>query len=157
MGRLCRCPRLSAGAAVGPVRPETCGASVNMSTPTLSINANWLTRSRVGVAVLLVIAYGVIPFTGSEYLLDAILTPFLALALAAVGLNVLTGYAGQVSLGSAAFLAVGAYAAYNFNLRIPELPSRVTLVWPGMVGRVLGLVSGRRGLRLRGFYLGCRH
>ena len=80
-----------------------------MSTPSLSINANWLTRSRVGVAVLLVIAYGVIPFTGSEYLLDAILTPFLALALAAVGLNVLTGYAGQVSLGSAAFRSSLAY------------------------------------------------
>src|SRR3984957_10260912 len=153
MGRLCRCPRLSAGAAVGPVRPETCGASVNMSTPALPINANWLTRSRVGVAVLLVIAYGVIPFTGSEYLLDAILTPFLALALAAVGLNVLTGYAGQVSLGSAAFMAVGAFAAYNFNLRVHGLPLLASLVLAGLVATALGVVFGLPSLRLRGFYL----
>jgi branched-chain amino acid transport system permease protein len=124
-----------------------------MSTLAPSINANWLTPSRVGVAALLVVAYGVIPFIGSEYLLDAILTPFLALALAAVGLNVLTGYAGQVSLGSAAFLAVGAYAAYNFNLRIPELPFLVSLVLAGLVAAVVGLVFGLPSLRLRGFYL----
>jgi branched-chain amino acid transport system permease protein len=124
-----------------------------MSTPAPSINANWLTPSRAGIAVLFVIAYGVIPFSGSEYLLDAILTPFLALALAAVGLNVLTGYAGQVSLGSAAFLAVGAYAAYNFNLRIPELPFLVSLVLAGIVAAAVGLVFGLPSLRLRGFYL----
>jgi branched-chain amino acid transport system permease protein len=126
---------------------------VNKSVPALSTKANWLTPGRVGVAVLLVIAYGIIPFAGSEYVLDAILTPFLALALAAVGLNVLTGYAGQVSLGSAAFLAVGAYAAYNFNLRFPELPFLVSLLLAGLVAAVVGLVFGLPSLRLRGFYL----
>ena len=64
-------------------------------------------------AALLVIAYGAVPLIGSSYLFEAILLPFLALSLAAVGLNLLTGYAGQVSLGSAAFMAVGAFAAYN--------------------------------------------
>ena len=126
---------------------------MNKSVPALSTKANWLTPGRVGVAVLLVIAYGIIPFAGSEYVLDAILTPFLALALAAVGLNVLTGYAGQVSLGSAAFLAVGAYAAYNFNLRFPELPFLVSLLLAGLVAAVVGLVFGLPSLRLRGFYL----
>jgi branched-chain amino acid transport system permease protein len=126
---------------------------VNKSAPALSTKANWLTPGRVGVAILLVIAYGIIPFAGSEYVLDAILTPFLALALAAVGLNVLTGYAGQVSLGSAAFLAVGAYAAYNFNLRFPELPFLVSLLLAGLVAAVVGLVFGLPSLRLRGFYL----
>jgi len=126
---------------------------VNKSVPALSTKANWLTPGRVGVAVLLVIAYGIIPFAGSDYVLDAILTPFLALALAAVGLNVLTGYAGQVSLGSAAFLAVGAYAAYNFNLRFPELPFLVSLLLAGLVAAVVGLVFGLPSLRLRGFYL----
>jgi branched-chain amino acid transport system permease protein len=123
-------------------------------TPTATnVKANLLTPSRLGVVVLLVVAYGVIPFIGSDYLLDAILTPFLALALAAVGLNVLTGYAGQVSLGSAAFLAVGAYAAYNFNLRIPELPFLLSLLLAGLVAALVGLVFGLPSLRLSGFYL----
>jgi branched-chain amino acid transport system permease protein len=123
------------------------------SVPAAPARADWLTPSRVGVVLLLVIAYGVVPFTGSNYLLDAILTPFLALALAAVGLNVLTGYAGQVSLGSAAFLAVGAYAAYNFNLRIPELPFLVSLLLAGFVAAAVGLIFGLPSLRLSGFYL----
>jgi ABC-type branched-subunit amino acid transport system permease subunit len=77
---------------------------------------------------LLAVAYGVLPIVGSSYLFEAILTPFLALSLAAVGLNLLTGYAGQVSLGSAAFMAVGAFAAYNFNLRVHGLPLLASLV-----------------------------
>ncbi len=108
---------------------------------------------RLGLAALLIVAYGVIPFVGSNYLLDAVLTPFLALALAALGLNLLTGYAGQVSLGSAAFLAVGAYAAYNFNLRLHELPFLASLVAAGLVAAAVGIVFGLPSLRLRGFYL----
>ncbi|MDW3502786.1 branched-chain amino acid ABC transporter permease, partial [Escherichia coli] len=84
---------------------------------------------------------------------DAVLTPFLALALAAVGLNLLTGYAGQVSLGSAAFLAVGAYAAYNLHLRLPQLPLLVDLVLAGLVAAAIGILFGLPSLRLRGFYL----
>ena len=80
--------------------------------------------SHLGTAALLLVAFVVVPLLGSNYLFEAILTPFLALSLAAVGLNILTGYAGQVSLGSAAFMAVGAFAAYNFNLRVPGLPLR---------------------------------
>ncbi|RVB66583.1 branched-chain amino acid ABC transporter permease, partial [Mesorhizobium sp. M7A.F.Ca.CA.002.04.1.1] len=72
--------------------------------------------------LLLAFAYGVVPLIGSSYLFEAILLPFLALSLAGVGLNILTGYAGQVSLGSAAFMAAGAFAAYNFNLRVEGLP-----------------------------------
>lgn len=100
-----------------------------------------------------VIAFGAIPFFGSDYLMDAVLTPFLALALAAVGLNLLTGYAGQVSLGSAAFLAVGAYAAYNLHLRLPQLPLLVDLVLAGLVAAAIGILFGLPSLRLRGFYL----
>ncbi len=59
-------------------------------------------------AVTLLLAYFVVPLVASDYWLDAILIPFLALSLAAVGLNLLTGYAGQLSVGSAAFMAVGA-------------------------------------------------
>ncbi|WP_449380771.1 branched-chain amino acid ABC transporter permease [Bradyrhizobium sp. UFLA05-112] len=103
--------------------------------------------------IIVALAYGVVPFVGSDYLLDAVLTPFLALALAAVGLNVLTGYTGQVSLGSAAFLAVGAYAAYNLHLRIPSLPLLVDLVLAGGIAAAVGIVFGLPSLRLRGFYL----
>jgi branched-chain amino acid transport system permease protein len=115
--------------------------------------ARWITPRRIGIVALLIVAYGLVPFAGSDYLLDAVLTPFLALALAAVGLNVLTGYAGQVSLGSAAFLAVGAYAAYNLNLRLPELPFLVSLLLAGLVAAAVGLLFGLPSLRLRGFYL----
>ncbi|MGL3210490.1 branched-chain amino acid ABC transporter permease [Bradyrhizobium sp. BR 1433] len=124
-----------------------------MTRPARSIGAGWLTRSHLAPAILLIVAYGVVPFAGSDYLLDAMLTPFLALALAALGLNLLTGYAGQVSLGSAAFLAVGAYAAYNFNLRLHELPFLVSLVAAGLVAAAIGMVFGLPSLRLRGFYL----
>ena len=68
---------------------------------------------------------------GSDYLFEAILLPFLALSLAGVGLNLLTGYTGQVSLGSAAFLAIGAYAAFNLNLRAPGLPLPITIALAG--------------------------
>ena len=112
------------------------------------LNANVL-----GIVLLLVLAYGLVPLIGSDYLMDAVLTPFLALALAAVGLNVLTGYAGQVSLGSAAFLAVGAYAAYNLNLRLPQLPLLADIVLAGGIAAAVGIIFGLPSLRLRGFYL----
>ena len=112
------------------------------------LNANVL-----GIVLLLVLAYGLVPLIGSDYLMDAVLTPFLALALAAVGLNVLTGYAGQVSLGSAAFLAAGAYAAYNLNLRLPQLPLLADIVLAGGIAAAVGIIFGLPSLRLRGFYL----
>jgi branched-chain amino acid transport system permease protein len=108
----------------------------------------WLT-----IPALLVVAYGVIPAFGTSYLFEAILLPFLALSLAALGLNILTGYAGQVSLGSAAFMAVGAYAAYNFNLRVSGLPLVVSLILAGGTAAAFGLLFGLPSLRLRGFYL----
>ncbi|UFZ05351.1 branched-chain amino acid ABC transporter permease [Bradyrhizobium ontarionense] len=113
----------------------------------------WLAPNVFGVVLLLLLAYGLVPLIGSDYLMDAVLTPFLALALAAVGLNVLTGYAGQVSLGSAAFLAVGAYAAYNLNLRLPALPLLADIVLAGGIAAAVGIVFGLPSLRLRGFYL----
>lgn len=101
----------------------------------------------------LALAYGVVPLVANDYWFDAILIPFLALSLAAVGLNLLTGYAGQLSLGSAAFMAVGAFAAYNFHLRLPELPLLASIVLAGLSATVVGVVFGLPSLRLRGFYL----
>ncbi|MBZ9606166.1 branched-chain amino acid ABC transporter permease [Phyllobacterium chamaecytisi] len=103
--------------------------------------------------LLLGLAYLVIPFIGTSYLFEAILLPFLALSLAGVGLNILTGYAGQVSLGSAAFLAVGAFAAYNFNLRVEGLPLIGSIILAGLAAAAIGIVFGLPSLRLKGFYL----
>ena len=112
-----------------------------------------LSAKGIGVVLLLTIAYGIVPLVGSSYLYEAILTPFLALSLAALGLNLLTGYAGQLSLGSSAFMAVGAYAAFNLSLRLPFLPLPATIVLAGLVAALAGLVAGLPALRLRGFYL----
>ncbi len=103
--------------------------------------------------ILLALAYGIVPFVGTSYLFEAILLPFLALSLAGVGLNILTGYAGQVSLGSAAFMAVGAYAAYNFNLRVDALPLIGSILLAGLAAAAIGVVFGLPSLRLKGFYL----
>jgi branched-chain amino acid transport system permease protein len=124
-----------------------------MTIAATSFKPSYLSRDRWAVASLLVVAFGVLPFVASDYLFEAILTPFLALSLAAVGLNILTGYAGQVSLGSAAFLAVGAFAAYNFNLRVPGLPLLASLVLAGLSAASVGILFGLPSLRLRGFYL----
>ena len=102
---------------------------------------------------ILIIAFAVVPFIGSSYLIEALLLPFLALSLAGVGLNMLTGYAGQVSLGSAAFMAVGAFAAFNFNLRVEGLPLLVSIALAGGITAAVGIVFGLPSLRLRGFYL----
>ncbi|PBB83508.1 MULTISPECIES: branched-chain amino acid ABC transporter permease [unclassified Mesorhizobium] len=103
--------------------------------------------------IVIAFAYIVIPLVGGSYLFEAILLPFLALSLAGVGLNILTGYAGQVSLGSAAFMAAGAFAAYNFNLRVEGLPLVATIILSGIVAAAIGIVFGLPSLRLRGFYL----
>lgn len=108
---------------------------------------------RLLILAVLIVAYAIIPAFGSSYLFEAILLPFLALSLAALGLNILTGYAGQLSLGSAAFMAVGAFAAYNLNLRIPGLPLVASLILAGAIAAAFGILFGLPSLRLRGFYL----
>ncbi|HEY0291203.1 MAG TPA: branched-chain amino acid ABC transporter permease [Hansschlegelia sp.] len=107
----------------------------------------------IAIATVLAIAYGAVPLAGSSYLFEAILTPFLALSLAGLGLNLLTGYAGQLSLGSAAFMAVGAFAAYNFDFRVPGLPFLASVALGGLSAAAVGLAFGLPSLRLRGFYL----
>src|SRR3954466_13243757 len=105
------------------------------------------------LAAGLLLALGVAPALGNDYLFSAILIPFLTLALAGLGLNILTGYAGQLSLGSAAFMAVGAFAAYNFQLRVAGLPLLASFVLGGLSAALLGVVFGLPSLRIKGFYL----
>jgi branched-chain amino acid transport system permease protein len=112
-----------------------------------------LRQDRLGLALLLAFAFVVVPFLGNDYWFSAILIPFLVLSLAGLGLNLLTGYAGQLSLGSAAFMAVGAFAAYNFELRVPGLPLLASLALGGVVAGLVALLFGLPSLRIKGFYL----
>src|SRR5690606_30304020 len=90
---------------------------------------------------------------GTEYFLRAIMTPFLILSLAAIGLNLLLGYCGQISLGTGAFMAVGAYAAYNLALRLPALPLLVDILLAGGIAAAVGILFGIPSLRIKGLYL----
>src|SRR5213075_2428343 len=110
-------------------------------------------QDRIVVALFIAVAFIVVPFGASPYVLTAILIPFLILSLAALGLNILTGYAGQLSLGTAAFMAVGAFASYNFMLRVPGIPLLVAFVLAGVCAALVGIVFGLPSLRIKGFYL----
>jgi branched-chain amino acid transport system permease protein len=110
-------------------------------------------QDRIALAVLLVLAVTLIPALASPYMLSAILIPFLIFSLAALGLNILTGYAGQLSLGTAAFMAVGAFASYNFVARIPGIPVLLAFVLGGLSAAMVGIAFGLPSLRIRGFYL----
>ena len=110
-------------------------------------------QDRIGVAVILALAFIAVPLLASPYTFSAILIPFLIFSLAAIGLNILTGYAGQLSLGTAAFMAVGAFSAYNFVLRIPGMPILVAFILGGLCAAMVGVVFGLPSLRIRGFYL----
>src|SRR2546421_10641649 len=79
-------------------------------------------QDRIAMAALLLVAFVAVPLFGDQYWLSAILTPFLIFALATLGLNILTGYAGQLSLGTAAFMAGGAVLAFHFGVRAARMP-----------------------------------
>jgi len=110
-------------------------------------------QDRVGMAALLLGAFVVVPVVGNQYWFSAILIPVLIFSLAALGLNILTGYAGQLSLGTAAFMAVGAFAAYNFVLRVPGIPVLAAFVLAGICAAAVGILFGLPSLRIKGFYL----
>lgn len=110
-------------------------------------------QDRIVMGMVLVLAFVVIPAVANQYWLSAILVPFLIFSLAALGLNILTGYAGQLSLGTAAFMAVGAFAAYNFVLRVPGIPILVAFILAGIAAALVGMVFGLPSLRIKGFYL----
>jgi branched-chain amino acid transport system permease protein len=112
-----------------------------------------IAQDRYAVAALLAVAFIAVPFFASAYIFSAILIPFLIFSLATLGLNILTGYAGQLSLGTAAFMAVGAFASYNFMARVDGMPVLLAFVLGGVCAAVVGIVFGLPSLRIRGFYL----
>src|ERR671922_1639482 len=112
-----------------------------------------IVQDRVCVVALLIVAYVVVPLVANEYWLQAILIPFLISSLAALGLNLLTGYAGQVSLGTGGFMAVGAYTAYKMTTAFPDLDIVLVFLLSGLVAAAIGLVFGIPSLRIKGLYL----
>jgi branched-chain amino acid transport system permease protein len=112
-----------------------------------------IAQDRWAVLTMLAFAFIVVPFIGSDYMFRAIFIPFLIMALAALGVNVLVGYCGQISLGSGAFMAVGAYAAFNFFVRVPNMPLIPALILGGLCSTAFGILFGLPSLRVKGLYL----
>ena len=104
--------------------------------------------------LLMVLAFVVVPLVvETEYWYSSILIPWLCLALAAVGQQIVMGFAGQLALGAAGFMAAGAFACYNFILRVPDLPFFGALILSGLVAAAFGVLFGLPSLRVRGIYL----
>ena len=113
-----------------------------------------IAQDRWFVVLLIAFAFLVVPLFASEYWFSAILIPFLILTLAAIGLNLLVGYCGQISLGTGAFMAVGAYAAYNLALRMPGTEIRSSCSCSAAcIATLVGILFGIPSLRIKGFYL----
>jgi branched-chain amino acid transport system permease protein len=112
-----------------------------------------ITQDRWVVLALIAFAFVGVPMLVDEYMYRAILIPFLILSLAALGVNILVGYCGQISLGSGAFMAVGAYMAYNTYVRIDGMPLILALLSGGFFATLVGIFFGIPSLRVKGLYL----
>ena len=112
-----------------------------------------IVQDRIFVLLAVAAAFVVPPLAADEYWLQAVLIPLLIYALAALGLNLLTGYAGQISLGTGGFMAVGAYSAFKITTAFPWLNIIVVFLLSGLIAALVGLVFGIPSLRVKGFYL----
>jgi branched-chain amino acid transport system permease protein len=105
------------------------------------------------LGVILALAFIVLPLTASDFVFQALLIPVLVYSLAALGLNILTGYAGQLSLGTGAFMGVGAYACFKLVTIFPELNLLAAILLSGLFSAAIGVAFGLPSLRIKGFYL----
>jgi branched-chain amino acid transport system permease protein len=110
-------------------------------------------QDRIGIAAILALAFLGVPLTLPDFWISAVLIPILVFSLAAIGLNLLTGYAGQISLGTGAFMGVGAYACYKLTTIFPDVNVILLIVVSGMAAAALGALFGLPSLRIKGFYL----
>ena len=110
-------------------------------------------QDRFLLYAILAVALFVIPVFSSDYWLGSIFVPVLILSIAAIGLNIVTGYAGLISLGSGAFMACGAYFCYKVATNWPLLPVPFAVLIGGLSAAAVGIVFGLPSLRIKGFYL----
>ena len=107
----------------------------------------------ITVIAMIAVAYLAIPYLASDYWFEVILLPILVFSLAALGLNVLTGYCGQISLGTGGFMAVGAYSAFKMSTAFPDMNVVIVFLLSGFFAAGAGIVFGIPSLRIKGFYL----
>ena len=110
-------------------------------------------QDRIGIGILLAFLFIVVPLTFNDFWLGGIMIPTLVFALAAVGLNLLTGYAGQLSLGTGGFMGVGAYACYKLTTIFPDVNIIIHIMLSGFFAAGVGFIFGLPSLRIKGFYL----
>ncbi|MBS0223977.1 MAG: branched-chain amino acid ABC transporter permease [Proteobacteria bacterium] len=103
------------------------------------------------VAVLALLFVVIVPLVLAEYYLSILNLIFIAI-VGALGLNILVGYTGQISLGHGAFMSVGAYTAANLAVRL-GLPFWLTLPAGGLMAAFIGVLVGIPSLRIKGLYL----
>ena len=112
-----------------------------------------IAQDRYVILFVLFVTFAVVPFVLNQYWLNAIMLPFLIYSLAAIGLNILTGYCGQVSLGTGGFMAVGAFSAYKLMIAFPEIGFIPVVILSGFITAAVGVLFGLPSLRINGFYL----
>src|ERR1051325_9769487 len=110
-------------------------------------------QDRIGLGAILVVAFVVLPLFGNDFLINAVMIPFLVFSLAAIGLNILTGYTGLLSLGTGAFMGIGAYACYKLTTIFPNVNILVWIICSGFFSAAIGTLFGLPSLRIKGFYL----
>ncbi|TVR96981.1 MAG: branched-chain amino acid ABC transporter permease [Rhodospirillales bacterium] len=110
-------------------------------------------QDKLGVLAIFLFALLVVPFFASTYWLNSILVPFLVFAMAAIGLNILTGYCGQVSLGTGGFMACGAFFTFKLTTAFPEINIVLIILMAGFGTALVGIAFGLPSLRIKGFYL----
>lgn len=115
-------------------------------------------QDKIGIFIWLFLAYLVVPFIGLPGLdygfsLNAIMIPVLIFTITTIGLNILTGFAGQISLGTGAFMGVGAYACYKLTYWFPDTNMIILFFASGLVAAAVGALFGLPSLRIKGFYL----
>jgi branched-chain amino acid transport system permease protein len=106
---------------------------------------------RICLCLFLVILFFIIPFIANPYALY-ILNIIGIAAIAAVGLNILIGYTGQISLGHGAFFGVGAYAAAILATRL-GISFLIAIPAAGIITAAVGMIFGLPSGRLKGLYL----
>ncbi|MFD0915341.1 branched-chain amino acid ABC transporter permease [Pseudahrensia aquimaris] len=109
-------------------------------------------QDRIGLTLIIIAAFA-LPLFGTDFFINSLMIPFLIFALATMGLNILTGYAGQLSLGTGAFMGVGAYSCYKLTTIFPDVNILIHVLLSGFFAAIIGMMFGLPSLRIKGLYL----